>query len=141
MIGGRNPMPLSYVENTASLLAECVEHPRAAGQVFNAIDPDPPRQWRYLARWRRCDGPRRVVPFPLALFRGLGAAYAVLGRATRGRISAPGIVEPYGNRANFGGNHFDGSKAGRVLGWQPRVSPEQGFAATFGPGKGRRHGR
>jgi nucleoside-diphosphate-sugar epimerase len=141
LIGGRNRLPLSYVENTASLLAECVVHPRAAGQTFNAIDPDPPRQCSYLARWRRCNGPSWVVPLPLALFRGLGAGYAALERITGGRISAPGIVDRYGTRANFGGHRFDGSKALRVLGWQPSVSRAQGFAATFDHNSGRRHGR
>lgn len=141
LIGGRNRMPLSYVENTASLLAECAAHPAAAGQVFNAIDPDPPRQWRYLARWRRCDGPSWVLPLPFALFRGLGVGYAALERATGGRMSAPGIVDAYGTRANFGGHRFDASKALRVLGWRPPASREQGFAATFDHNSGRRHGR
>jgi UDP-glucose 4-epimerase len=141
LIGGRNRLPLSYVENTASLLAECAVHPGAAGQTFNAIDPNPPRQWSYLARWRRCGGPTWVLPLPFVLFRGLGAGYAALERATGGRISAPGIVDAYGTRANFGGHRFDGSKALRVLGWRPPASREQGFAATFGHNGGRRHGR
>lgn len=140
LIGGRNRMPLSYVENTASLLAECTVNPAAAGETFNAIDPDPPRQWSYLARWRRCNGPTRVVPVPLALFRGLGIGYAALERATSGRISAPGIVDSYGTCANFGGHRFDGSKALRVLGWRPPVSRAQGYAATFDHNVGSPHG-
>lgn len=131
LVGGRNRLPLTYVGNTASLLAECAQNPRAAGQIFNAIDPNPPRQWSYLLRWRRCDGPSRVLPFPLALFRGLGAGYAAIERVTGGRISAPGIVDPYVNGANFGGHRFDGSKAERILGWRPSLSREQSFAATF----------
>jgi 2-alkyl-3-oxoalkanoate reductase len=141
LIGGRNRLPLSYVENTASLLAECIVHPRAAGQTFNAIDPDPPRQWSYLARWRRCNGWTWVVPLPFVLFRGLGVGYAALERATDGRIAAPGIVDLYGTCANFGGHRFDGSKALRVLGWHPPASRKQGYAATFDHNSGRQHGR
>jgi UDP-glucose 4-epimerase len=140
LIGGRNRLPLSYVENTASLLAECVMHARAAGQAFNAIDPEPPRQWTYLARWCHCNGPTWVLPLPLPLFRGLGVAYAALDRATCGRVSAPGIVDAYATRPNFGGHRFDNSKALRVLGWRPPASRQQGLAATFGHASGRNRG-
>ena len=78
LIGGRNEIPLSYVENTASLLVRCAEHPRAAGETFNAIDPEPPRQWRYLAALLRAERRTLVVPMPLAVFRGLGAGYELL---------------------------------------------------------------
>jgi nucleoside-diphosphate-sugar epimerase len=131
LVGGRNRIPLSYVANTASLLARCVEHPRAPGQTFNAIDPDPPRQWRYLARLLRASERTAVVPLPLAVFRGLGAGYALLERLTGGRVSAPGIVEPYANTANFGSFRFDGSKAMRMLDWSPPVSRERGLELTF----------
>ena len=40
LYGGGNTMPLNYVENTASLLAECGRHPAAPGLVLNAVDPD-----------------------------------------------------------------------------------------------------
>src|SRR4029077_10012947 len=51
LIGGGRLMPLIYVRNAASLLSECAVNPRAAGCVFNAVDPDPPRQIAYLRRW------------------------------------------------------------------------------------------
>lgn len=135
LIGGRNRVPLSYVANTASLLVRCVEHPRAAGETFNAIDPDPPRQWRYLARLVRAEGRVAVIPMPLAVFRGLGAAYERLHRATGGRISAPGIVEPYVNTPNFGSFCFDGSKAMRLLDWSPPVTRARGLELTFATAK------
>ncbi len=133
LIGGRNRIPLSYVANTASLLVRCLEHSRAAGETFNAIDPDPPRQWSYLARLLRAEGRAVVVPMPLPVFRGLGAGYALAERLSAGRIHAPGIVEPYSTRPNFGSFEFDGAKATRVLGWQPPVSRATAYALTFGP--------
>jgi nucleoside-diphosphate-sugar epimerase len=131
LVGGRNRIPLSYVANTASLLVRCAEHPRAAGETFNAIDPDPPRQWTYLARLLRAERRVAVVPMPLAVFRGLGAGYDVLGRLTGGRIAAPGIVEPYATRPNYGRFQFDGSKATRLLDWRPPVSRARGLELTF----------
>lgn len=131
LVGGLNELPLSYVQNTASLLVRCVEHPRAAGETFHAIDPQPVRQWRYLAALLAAQRRTLVVPLPLALFRGLGAGYELARRLTAGRVAAPGIVDPYATRANFGGHRFDGSKATRLLGWTPPVSRARGFELTF----------
>jgi nucleoside-diphosphate-sugar epimerase len=132
MVGGLTPMPLSYVDNTASLLAACVEHPRAPGEVFNAIDPDPPTQWRYLRHLRRARPGMIVVPFPLSVYRAIAAAYERLEAATGGSISPPGFFARYVMTPSFGRFRYETGKPRRVLGWSPPVSPREGFARTFG---------
>ena len=66
LLGGRNLMPLTYVENTASLLAECGRHPAAGGEVFNAVDPEQVTQWRYLRAWLGAQS-RPVVMLPVRM--------------------------------------------------------------------------
>lgn len=131
LVGGLTPMPLSYVENTASLLATCVEHPQAAGQVFNAIDPHPPRQWRYLRRLRRVRPGLVIVPLPLSLYRAIGAAYERLERVTGGAISAPGFFARYTMTPSFGSFRFHSDKCSRVLAWTPPVPRDEALARTF----------
>jgi 2-alkyl-3-oxoalkanoate reductase len=132
LYGGLVTMRLTYVENTASLLAECGENPRAAGEVFNAVDRRPLRQFQYARRWRDADrANRRVVPFPLWALRGLGAGLARAAEATDGAVSPPSFLDPYRLKPAYGDFRYDTSKATRVLGWRPPVSREQALELTF----------
>jgi nucleoside-diphosphate-sugar epimerase len=131
LVGGFTPMPLTYVENAASLLATCVEHPRAAGQVFNAIDPHPPRQWRYLRCLRRAQRRLIIVPLPLSLYRAIGAAYERVETATSGWISPPGFFARYVTTPSFGSFRYQSDKCSRVLAWTPPVMQREALARTF----------
>lgn len=133
LLGGRSLMPLNYVENTASLLAECVEHRRAPGEVFNAVDPDPPTQREYL-RWWRTAQPRRVIVAPLPLW-GLAACrgvYAAAERITRGAAAAPGFFDGYVTIPVLRSFRYATDKPARVLGWSPPISRQEAVRRTFG---------
>jgi nucleoside-diphosphate-sugar epimerase len=132
LYGGLVTMRLSYVENTASLLAECGENPRAAGEAFNAIDPRPLRQFEYARHWRDADPDRRrIVPFPLFALRALGAGLAWTGRRSEGAVSPPSFLDPYRLKPAYGNFRYDTSKATEVLGWQPPVPRERALQLTF----------
>jgi UDP-glucose 4-epimerase len=126
-------MPLSYVENTASLIVECANHPRAAGEVFNAVDPHPLRQFQYLHHYRgAAPRPMRVIPLPLAAYRAIGAAYGHMERASGGRVRTPGLARPYAMTPSFGKFRYDATKASRLLGWHPPIGRSEALARTFG---------
>lgn len=133
LLGGRSLMPLNYVENTASLLAECVEHPRAPGEVFNAVDPDPPTQREYL-RWWRAAQPRRVVvaPLPLWALTACRGAYSTAERITRGAVAAPGFFDGYVTIPVLRSFRYATDKPARVLGWSPPISRQEAVHRTFG---------
>lgn len=132
LVGGLGRMPLTYVENTASLLVTCAEHPAAAGETFNAVDPDPLRRLTYVRRWRAAaDGPRRVVPVPLAAHRAARAGYAVADRLSGGAVRPPGFFDGYMTTPNLGRFRWDGSRATRVLGWSPPVPVADALHRTF----------
>jgi nucleoside-diphosphate-sugar epimerase len=131
LVGGLTPMALSYVENTASLLATCVEHPHAAGEVFNAVDPQPPRQWRYLRELRRAQRGMLVVPLPLSIYRAIAATYERLERATGGWVSPPGLFARYLTTPSLGSFHYRSDKCRSVLGWTPPVPRGEALARTF----------
>jgi nucleoside-diphosphate-sugar epimerase len=132
MFGGRNLMPLTYVENTAALLAECVEHPAAGRETFNAIDPEELRQWQYARAWRRLsrDAPK-VFPLPLSALRALGLTLSIAGRLTGGKLAAPGIVDPYLFTPAFGSFRYAPSRAISFLGWRPPVDLSEALSRTF----------
>jgi nucleoside-diphosphate-sugar epimerase len=133
LIGGRSVMPLNYVENTASLLGECTVNPSAAGRVFNAIDPRPPRQYQYLRHWLRAQpSPVRVIPLPLTVCRAIAGAYELAGRLSGGWISSPGLLARYPNMANLRDYRYRTDTAAAALGWRPPYSRGEAFARTFG---------
>lgn len=132
LYGGLATMRLSYVANTASLLAECGENAHACGEVFNAIDPCPPRQLQYARCWRDADrANRRIVPFPLFALRALGAGLAWAAQRSDGAVSPPSFLDPYKLKPAYGDFRYDTSKATAVLGWQPPVSRERALELTF----------
>jgi nucleoside-diphosphate-sugar epimerase len=132
LMGGASVMPLVYVDNVASLLAECAGNPLAAWQVFNAVDPDPPRQLTYLRRWLRAQ-PHRiwVLPLPLTAYSAAGAGLELAGRLSGGRIAPPGLLDRYAMIPNLRSFRYDTTKPATVLGWQPGVSPAEGIDRTF----------
>jgi nucleoside-diphosphate-sugar epimerase len=130
LLGGGNTMPLSYVENTASLIAECGHRDAAAGQVFNAVDPEPVTQRQYLRAWRRAEPELRVLTFPLWAYRGIGRALQALGRRTR-RVEAPLFLDPYVMEPSLRRMRYDSSRAKALLDWDPPVSTPEALRRTF----------
>jgi nucleoside-diphosphate-sugar epimerase len=128
MLGGGNRLPLTYVDNTASLIALAGRHPAAAGQTFNAVDPDPPTQREYLARWRSSRGARTfVLPVPLAVLRLAGAAFSAAERRTRGAVSPPALLRPYVIQPTMRPFSYAPSRAHEILGWVPPVGRDEAF--------------
>jgi nucleoside-diphosphate-sugar epimerase len=133
LLGGRNLMPLNYVENTASLLAECASNPNAAGKVFNAVDPDPLAQWQYLRHWLRAQPERvTVIPVPLAVLSGIRESLRLAERMTAGRIAPPRFLDPYATTPNLRNFRYRSSRATEVLGWIPPVALAEALRRTFG---------
>jgi nucleoside-diphosphate-sugar epimerase len=126
MFGGLNRVPLTYVDNAASLIALAGRHPAAAGETFNAVDPDPPTQREYLARWRAARGQRTiVVQVPLAVLRLAGAAFTAAERRTRGAVSPPALLRPYVIQPTMRPFRYAPSRAHALLGWEPPVGREE----------------
>lgn len=131
MFGGHNLVPLSYVANTASLLAAAGRHPDAPGEVLNAVDPDPPTQRVYLNDWRAAQrGATLVIRLPLAVLRLAGAGFTVAERVTRGSVAPPGLFHPYVITPTMRPFRY-ASRAEAVLGWRPPVTRADAMRMTF----------
>lgn len=135
LLGGGVPMPLNYVGNTASLLAECGHNPAAAGEVLNAVDPVPLRQRDYLRAWRRSDPQLRVVWFPLAVYRLLGRVLRAVEGRSGGMVAAPLFLDSYVMDPSLRRFRYDSSRATALLGWEPPFSTEEALLETFPPSR------
>jgi nucleoside-diphosphate-sugar epimerase len=136
LYGGGNPMPLNYVENTASLLAECGRHPAAAGLVLNAVDPQPPTQREYARAWRAAGGPGRIVTVPLWFLRAIGHGLVAARQRTDGRVAPPAFIDPYVIEPSFRRFRFETGTATKLIGWRPPVGRQEAYRRTFAYDKG-----
>lgn len=124
---GQNITDLTYIENAVDALLLCAEAPaELLGRKYNITNGEPLLLWGLVRKL--CDAlgyefPRRQVPYALAL--GLAGVMEFTCRLL------PGQPEPLLTRYMVGllaqSTTLDISAARRELGYQPRISVDEGF--------------
>lgn len=110
-----NRRTLVGLDNLVDLIATCLEHPAAAGEIFLAGDDEDLSTTDLLRRLAAALGVRvRLIPVPAAL---LEAAAALIGK----RSVAQRLC---------GNLQVDIGKARRLLGWTPPVPVDEGLRRT-----------
>lgn len=131
--GGQRPLNVVWVDHVVDVAlraADRATEPDVRGQAFNvmdAVDQRPPSVREVaetIARETGLPPPRLSVPYPVAM----GIAY-VVERAFKlaGRKEAPPI-SPFVVKLLSLDVTYDASKAARVLGWKPQITPLEGIA-------------
>lgn len=109
-----NHRSLLYVGNLADAIIKCIDHPRAAGEIFllsDGEDVSTPQLVDHIAC--SLEKPARVLPFPPSLIRAAGK---ISGKTRVGQLLGSLVV--------------DSSKIRRVLGWQPPYTLTEGLKET-----------
>ena len=127
-LGGRNLLPLSYVDNCAEAIALAGRAPGAAEQAINVHDDDLPTCKAYLDAYREQVRPLRTVSVPLPALQLLSVAVERYHRWSRGQL--PAIFTPYKTATAWRGNRFDNAKL-KGLGWRQLVPTDEGMRRTF----------
>lgn len=127
-LGGKNLLPLSYVDNCADAICIAAERARYDGDVYNILDDDLITCDEYLRRYQAEVGPIRVVRSPYFATMLLSRAVEWYYRYSRGQL--PAIFTPYKTRTMWKGNRFSNAKL-HTLGFSPIVSTEEGLRRTF----------
>jgi nucleoside-diphosphate-sugar epimerase len=135
LIGPWTRLPLTHVENCADCFVASVENAAAIGQVFNVIDDDAVRVWRYAREYARGTG-QAGIPVPIPYLAGLGLARlaALTSRllfGKKGRL--PSLLTPRRFVAQFKPLRFSNRNLRHGLGWSPPLSFEECLARTYGP--------
>lgn len=131
--GGRRIAGLCHVENVCDLIALCLEDERARGEAFNASD-ELEVTWRTLTEDLAGGiGARRArLSMRYRLAHGLGFAmehgYRAL-RTTTGLRTRP-LLSRQAVEVMGVDQRFSAKKARELLGWEARVSYEEGLSAT-----------
>jgi nucleoside-diphosphate-sugar epimerase len=127
-LGGKNLLPLTYVESCADAIALAGMSAAADGQTYNVVDDEQVTAKQFLKRFQREVRPLKVLPVPyLALQLGsrLVVAYH---RWSKGQL--PAVFTPYKTAASWKPTRFTNEKL-KTLGWKPLISTEEGLRRSF----------
>jgi nucleoside-diphosphate-sugar epimerase len=128
LLGGRNKLPLSYVQNCAEAIVIAGRSDQAIGQVYNVHDDDLPTCKAFLRLYRQEVRKLRVVHVPYPLLQALSRLVARYHVRSRGQL--PAIFTPYKTACSWKGNRFDNTKI-KALGWRQIVPTQAGLQQTF----------
>jgi nucleoside-diphosphate-sugar epimerase len=112
-----------HIDDVVDHLIALALHPAAEGEAFNCA-PDPSPTWREFMRlYMRLAGHDRWLALPYPLFRAGAAVIAPFAPANTLLRDLRAIVPIFRVQTTY-----SMEKSRRVLGWEPRVSLEEGVA-------------
>jgi nucleoside-diphosphate-sugar epimerase len=127
-IGGRNLLPLSYVDNCAEAIVVAGGHPETAGQAYNVHDDDLPTSRSYLKNYKRQVQRMRSVFVPYFATLAMSHIVERYHRFSRGQF--PAILTPYKSASLWKGNRFSNSKL-KTIGWKQLVPTQEALRRAF----------
>jgi UDP-glucose 4-epimerase len=124
LFGPFTRLPLSHVDNCADCLVTAVENPASSGEIFNIIDGDDVRVWRYASEYARRSGQRGfLLPVPYRAGLWLAQLAAFTSRALFGKKGKlPSLLTPRRFESQFKPIRFSNRKVTSLLSWTPRLS-------------------
>jgi dihydroflavonol-4-reductase len=128
-LGGKNLVPLTFVENCADAIALAGTAAGVVGEALHVVDDELPTSRALLARYRREVAPLRVVPLPYPALRALARANAWYSARTDAHL--PPVFTPYKVDSLWRPQRYSNAKAKALLGWSPRVPMREALDRTF----------
>jgi nucleoside-diphosphate-sugar epimerase len=127
-LGGRNLLPLTYVDNCAEAIVVAGERGVAHAQAYNVVDDDLPTCVDYLRQYQREVRTLRAVSLPYPASQALSWLCERYHEHSQGQL--PAFFTRYRTATTWGGNRFSNAKL-KSLGWQPIVPTDEGLRRTF----------
>jgi nucleoside-diphosphate-sugar epimerase len=133
LFGPFTRLPLCHVDNCADCLVTATENPAASGEIFNIIDGDDIRVWRYVKEYARRTGQRGfLLPVPYRVGLGIAQLAALVSRTLFGsKGKLPSLLTPRRFESQFKPIRFSNQRVASVLNWTPRLSFKECLDASF----------
>lgn len=125
-LGGRNHIPLTYVDNCAEAIVLAGLMEKATGEILNIIDDDLPTSRKLLRLYKREVGRFFSIPIPYSLFYLFSYAWEAYSKHTKGQF--PPAFNRNRCRTYWKGNRYSNRKAKSLLDWSPKVSMKEALA-------------
>ena len=117
-LGGRNEMPMTFVENTADAIILAALKPGVDGEIFNVVDDERWTSKEFLAARKEAKSFFSVwMPYSLMKF-GCGL-WEDFSKKRHGQL--PAVFNRRRCAAEWGGNTFSNEKLHKLLGWSPKI--------------------
>jgi nucleoside-diphosphate-sugar epimerase len=124
-LGGSNRIAFTYVDNCAEAIVLAGLVKGIDGEAFNILDDELPTSRQFLRTFKRHARPFKSLCIPYWLF------YAFSWMWERYAKTSQGQLPPAFNRKRcityYRATCYSNAKARRLLGWQPKVSLEEGL--------------
>jgi 2-alkyl-3-oxoalkanoate reductase len=127
-IGGRNRLPLTYVENCASAVVLAAQGGKVPEGIYNVVDDDLPTSTEYLRQYRFHVGKLRLIRLPLLLADGLSKGIERYHTYSKAQI--PLVLTPYRVHSAWRGHTYSNSKL-KSIGWRQAVPTQEALSRTF----------
>lgn len=128
-LGGKNRIPVTYVDNCAEAIALAGLRKQIEKEIFNIVDDELPTSQEFLELYKKRVKHLTSIYLPKRLSYWLCFLWELLSIWSGGRI------RPTLNRgrwsADWKGNEYSNRKAKRLLGWEPKVSLQVGLQRYF----------
>lgn len=128
-LGGRNQIPLTYVDNCAEAIVLGALRKGADGQVFNIVDDDLPTSREFLKMYKKKVRKFSSVYVPYPVFYSLNYFWEKYSEWSRRQLP------PLFNRGRcavyWKGNRYTNEKLKKLLGWSPQVPMDEALARYF----------
>jgi nucleoside-diphosphate-sugar epimerase len=128
-LGGKNRIPLSYVDNCADAIVLAGVQRGIDGEIFNVVDDDLPTSRAFLKLYKKNVGHFRSIYLPKSmsyLFCLLWEKYSAWSK---------GQLPPVFNRrrwaSDWKGNIYGNEKLKKLLGWSPRIQFDEASRRFF----------
>jgi nucleoside-diphosphate-sugar epimerase len=128
-LGGRNRIPLTYVDNCADAVVRAGADERLVGEILNVVDDDLPSSADLLARYKKSGVKMRIVPVPRPLLFLLSRINQLVSRLSSGQF--PVVFKPSDIECYWSGYRYPNTKAKKLLDWTPRVPMGEALDRTF----------
>jgi nucleoside-diphosphate-sugar epimerase len=134
LFGPFTRLPLCHVDNCADCLATAIENPAASGEIFNIVDSDDIRVWRYAKEYTRRTGQRGfLLPVPYRMGLGVAQLAALTSRGLFGsKGKLPSLLTPRRFESQFKPIRFSNQRVRSILNWTPPLSFEECLDVSFG---------
>ena len=128
-LGGRNQVPLTYLDNCAEAIVMAGIKRGVDGEIFNVVDDDLPTSREFLKLYNRHVGKLKSLYIPYSLFYFLSYLWERYAEWSRGQL--PPVFNRKRCVAHWKSVKYSNKKIKDLLGWKPKIQMDAALNRYF----------